>query len=283
MLLTLQERETAMTAPRASDLDYLAHLTRESARFATAIAMAAPDDRVPSCPGWTADDLLWHLTKVQWFWGTVVREGVDREGAEALAPERPPDRAALAEFFAKTSAGLGAALAAVASAPDTPAWTWTDDQTVGWIMRRQAHESLIHRVDAEETACDRTTMDPRLSADGVDEALRIMYGGTLPAWGVFTPDHGRTVRIQATDTKDSWFLALGQFEGTDPADRRAYDQPGIATADTDAGTPASATIAGSAADLDCWLWHREHAGDLARSGDPEVLSRFDAIISAGID
>lgn len=271
-----------MSAPSASDLDYLAHLARESARFAAAVALTEPDDQVPSCPKWTADDLLWHLAEVQWFWGTIVREGVDGPGAEALKPARPQGRAALAEFFAKVSADLGATLAAVAAVPDTPAWTWADDQTVGWIMRRQAHESLIHRVDAEETARDRTTMDPRLSADGVDEALRVMYGGTLPTWGMFTADRGRTVRIQATDTKDSWFLTLGQFTGTDPADHQAYDQPAIAADDADAGAPAAATIAGGAADLDCWLWRRGQVDQLARSGDAEALGHFDAIISAGI-
>ena len=32
------------------------------------------------------------------------------------------------------------------------AWTWSTDQTVGFIVRRQAHEALIHRLDAELTA-----------------------------------------------------------------------------------------------------------------------------------
>jgi len=51
------------------DLDYLGHLASESARFADAIRLAPPAARVPSCPDWTADDLLWHLAEVQFFWG----------------------------------------------------------------------------------------------------------------------------------------------------------------------------------------------------------------------
>ena len=31
---------------------------------------------MPSCPDWNADDLLWHLAEVQWFWATIVRERV---------------------------------------------------------------------------------------------------------------------------------------------------------------------------------------------------------------
>jgi len=51
------------------DVDYRAHLAEESARFAEVIAEVPPDARVPSCPDWSADDLLWHLAEVQWFWG----------------------------------------------------------------------------------------------------------------------------------------------------------------------------------------------------------------------
>jgi hypothetical protein len=46
-----------------------------------------------------------------------------------------------------------------ATAPSTPAWTWSEDHTVGFIRRRQAHEALIHRIDAEQAAGDRTGMD----------------------------------------------------------------------------------------------------------------------------
>ena len=60
-------------------VNYLTHLQRESARFAQAIREAAPDAPVPSCPDWNADDLLWHLAEVQWFWATMVREGARRQ------------------------------------------------------------------------------------------------------------------------------------------------------------------------------------------------------------
>lgn len=75
-----------------AQLDFLDHLVRESARSAEAIAAARPGAPVPSCPDWNADDLLWHLGKVQWFWGAVVRERVTGDQAEALKPPRPGDR-----------------------------------------------------------------------------------------------------------------------------------------------------------------------------------------------
>jgi uncharacterized protein (TIGR03083 family) len=262
-----------------TDLDYLAYLARESARFGEVLRGVPADAAVPACPDWNADDLLWHLGEVQWFWGTVVREGLPGAAVGELAPERPPDRAGLTAFYERVSRDLGTALAK--AAPETPAWTWSTDQTVRFIRRRQAHEALIHRVDAEEAAGDRTPMDPALASDGVDEALRVMYGG-LPEWGTFTPDESATVRLEAADTGDTWTVALGQFTGIDPDDGTAHDEPGLGVAG-DSGAEAAAVVRGTAADLDCWLWHRHLAGEVERLGDPALLSRFESIIAAGID
>ena len=262
-----------------TDLDYLALLARESARFGEVLRGLPADEAVPSCPDWNADDLLWHLGEVQWFWGTVVREGLPGAAAGELAPERPPDRAGLAAFYERESRDLGTALAN--APPETPAWTWSTDQTVGFIRRRQAHEALIHRVDAEEAAGDRTPMDPALASDGVDEALRVMYG-TVPEWGTFAPDEAAAIRLEAVDTGDTWTVALGQFTGTDPDDGSAHDDPGLVVVG-DSGAEAAAVVRGTAADLDCWLWHRSPVGEVERAGDPAVLSRFESAIAAGID
>ena len=262
------------------DLDYLAHLAADSARFATVIDGLPPDAPVPSCPEWNANDLLWHLAQVQWFWGTVVREQLSGPQAEQLMPARPDDRAGLAGFYDQARHDLRDVLAA--TAPSTPAWTWSEDHTVGFIRRRQAHEALIHRIDAELAAGDRTGMDPQLSADGVDEALRVMYGYG-PAWGIFTPGDAEPLRLRATDTADSWLITLGRFAGTDPGDQKAHDEAAMLTASQDQGLPAAATVSGSAADLDCWLWHRSSGAQLERSGDQEVLGRFEAAIAPGIN
>jgi uncharacterized protein (TIGR03083 family) len=265
-----------------ADLDFVDHLARESARFAAAVRVAPSDARVPSCPDWDADDLLWHLADVQWFWGTIVRERItETERADNLDhPSRPDGRDGLLAFYDKTSRDLAEALAG--SPPATPVWTWSDDQTVGFIRRRQAHEALIHRVDAELVADERTVLDTALSADGVDEVLRVMYGG-VPPWGEFTPHAADTVRVRTTDTGGSWFVTLGWFVGTDPDDGSTVDDSDMRIADTDAGQPAAAELAGSAADLNCWLWHRPTSGEIARTGDERVLAAFDAAIAPGIN
>jgi len=262
-----------------TDLDYIACLAGESARFGEVIRAVAPAAPVPSCPGWTADDLLWHLGGVQWSWGVVVRDHLTGPQAGSLMPERPADRAGLQAFYQRASRDLGQILAA--AAPDAPTWTWSDDQSVGFVRRRQAHEALIHRIDAELAAGSRTPVDPLLAADGVDEGLRVMYGG-VPEWGRFTPDDAKTLRIEATDTGDSWLVTLGRFTGTDP-DGTSYDEPDIHAADSDPDSETAALICGVAAHLDCWLWHRPPLGQIDCSGDKEVLSGFEAAIGPGIN
>ena len=261
-------------------VDHLSHLAQESARFAQVIREAAPDAPVPCCPDWNADDLLWHLAKVQYFWGTVVREGLAGDKADQLTPERPGDRAGLLAFYENASGRLGRVLAA--TAPEAAAWTWSLEQTAGFIRRRQAHEALIHRVDAELVTGNRSPIDPLLGADGVDEALRVMYG-TVPDWATFTPDHAKTVRLRALDTGHTWFVTLGRFTGTEPGSGISYDEPDIQAVAADSGRPAGAEVTGGAADLDCWLWHRPALGHLQRTGDPEVVAGFEAAIEPGIN
>jgi uncharacterized protein (TIGR03083 family) len=266
----------------AADLDFLDHLTRESARFAEALRDTPSGTRVPTCPAWDADDLIWHLAGVQWFWGTIVREKVTetKQADELDAPGRPDDHKGLLNFYDLASSDLLGALEA--TSPETPAWTWADEQTAGFIRRRQAHEALIHRLDAELTAGDRTVMDTALSADGVDEILRVMYGGA-PPWGEFTPDPASTVRFRLTDTGASWFATLGRFVGTDPDEGDAIDEGDLRVAETDPGTAAAAEIQGTATDLNCWLWHRPTVGEVERTGDEQVLAAFDAAIAPGIN
>ena len=264
------------------ELDFLGHLNRESQRFVTVLENADGGEPVPTCPDWTTADLLWHLTEVQWFWGQIVIRQITTteaaNGFEELA--RPTGHAELVSLFKQCSSDLQAAL--TDNPVDTPAWTWSQDHSVGFIRRRQAHEALIHRVDAEEAVNQRTPLDAWLSADGVDEGLKVMYGG-IPPWGAFTPSDGRTIRFELTESPDSWLVTLGTFTGTDPDEGKSYDEPDIGVAAVDDGQPAAATINGRAEDVNCWLWHRPAAQAIERAGDESVLADFDRTIAPGID
>src|SRR5688500_7730196 len=127
---------------------YLEHIRVESARFREVMADCDPAAPVPSCPEWSAADLLWHLTTVQRFWGAIVTDR-PKEGDESEEAERPAAYPELLAAFDEWSAALVQALDGVE--PSAEAWTWSEDHTVGFILRLQAHEALIHRVDAELT------------------------------------------------------------------------------------------------------------------------------------
>src|SRR6476661_260846 len=148
-------------------LDYLEHLRTESDRFLDVLRATDPDVAVTSCPQWTAGDLLWHLGEVQEFWGLVV-EGRRQEPPVDEKSARPDSRAGLLEFFETQTERLERVLRE--ADPAEAVWMWANDRTVGYVRRRQAHEALIHRVDAELTAgLSVSPLDPSLAADGVLE------------------------------------------------------------------------------------------------------------------
>lgn len=258
---------------------YLDHVRTESARFRQVLADCDPAARVPACPDWDADDLLWHLAGVQGFWAEVVRTrpaAADKEFESKLP--RPDSHDGLLAAYDGYSAAMIEALES--ADPADEAWHWSSDHTVGASIRRQAHEALIHRLDAEETAGQVTPLDPALAADGVLEALTVMYGG-CPPWGTITPSD-RVVAIRMTDTGDELRVALARFTGTDP-DGTSYDEPDLAVVAED-GTAPLATISGTAGDLDTWLWHRgEGRGDLAFDGDQDGLDELRSVLSQPIN
>lgn len=262
-------------------LDFLSHLDNESARFLSVLREAPPETNVPTCPDWNTDDLLWHLAEVQWFWGQVVSRGItDETDADELALERPASHEQLISLFETASHDLLDVLRT--KPPETVAWTWSDEQSVGFIRRRQAHEALIHRVDAEVAVNQHSPLDGNLCVDGIDEAFRIMYGGT-PPWGSFSPSPQETIRFSLTDADASWLVTMGTFTGTDPSNGKSYDEPDIGILDMDPGTDPSATIEGAAADVNCWLWHRPTQGPVRKNGSQDVLRAFESTIAPGIN
>jgi len=259
-------------------LDYLGHLRADSARFREVLAATDPDARVPSCPDWSAADLLWHLGEVQWFWASIVAERrQDPDGLEA--PERPAGQDALLAFAEEQAARLHDALAA--ADPGTGVYMWSEDRTVGYIRRRQAHEALIHRLDAELTALGHFgDLDAALAADGVEEVLDVMYGAS-PEWGEFSPlDH--RLRIDITDTGESIWVQIGRFRGTDPKDDVHYDDDDIRVID-DPGVEPDAVISGDAAPLVTRFWRRGDGAEIHLAGDLHIVDHFRKVIHQPIN
>lgn len=248
-------------------------LEAESERFRDVLSGSEANRRVPSCSAWSAADLLWHLTEVQAFWAEIVaRRLADPESVTRLT--RPDDYGESLALFDTAHRSLTAALD---GADDREAaWTWADEQTVGFIRRRQAHEALIHRVDAELTAgTEVRPVDPEVAADGVDEILTVMVDG-IPAWGSFHPD-AETLRLEADDLPHSWGLHFGRFRGTSPQSGNTYD---LDTAVLETNPERSdCVVRGSSWDLDRWLWGRADESRVRSDGRTALASRLRSIIA----
>lgn len=264
-------------------IDVVAATAAESERFATAAADVgsladSATAMVPSCPDWSADDLVWHLTQVQHFWASIVADGLD-DPADAPQLDRPRGPDLIATFVA-TSARLVDALEG--ADPAAPCWSWYEpDQRVGWVQRRQAHETLIHRVDAELAraavgGAGVGPIDPALAADGIDEMLRIMLGvDPLGSWAVWTPE-GPTVRLVAAvegAPDQTWLVSPGRLTGTDPSGQDRADSA-LRVAPVDSGEPATATVRADAAELDRWLWRRGSLETASVDGDRGLIDRL---------
>lgn len=203
-----------------------------------------------SCPGWTVDDVVRHLSVVYLHKVECIR----RQAPPKPWPPDVSDREPLT-LFDEARAALIRELAA--HGPNEPAYTWyPPDQTVGFWYRRMAQETAVHRVDVELAHDSVTDVDPELALDGIDEILMIILAGD---WSDEPVDEaaGRRVRVRSADR--SWLLGLDRTSV-------ACDPQGEASAD--------ATVSGEPSDVLLWLWGRGSLDRLVASGDEAVVAAF---------
>ena len=254
-------------------MDRLAIIAAESQRFAEVLGDIDPARRCPSCPDWTAADLLWHLTEVHYFWAGILQRRIcdeaDLPAVEGAKPSRPasmPDLLALREQW---TAALIEQLAS--RADDEPCWSWwAPDQTVGFTRRMQTYEATMHRVDAELTAAVPVgPIADDVAAGAVDHAVDVMWGW-MPEAASYHPES--IVKFVATDTGQQWFVDVGTWtapgQRSGPTARRAH------TAD------ATATVSGPVRDIALWAWTR--GGSVETSGQPSSLAALDAVVAEGM-
>ena len=220
---------------------------------------------VPTCGDWSLADLVWHLAEVQAFWCHII--GNRPAGPDTYdRPDRPAD-AALADLLADRCLRLTDALAD--ADPADHAWSWADEQTVGFTVRRQSHEALVHHVDGLiAVGAPIPQVEPALAADGVDELVTVMLSG-VPDWADYERTDG-TILLRAIDAAAEWPLAFGRMTGTSPDTGNTYDL--IALEILPELNDPTTTISAGALDLDLWMWGRE--GSVAVSGDPAGAERL---------
>ena len=249
-------------------MDRIAIIRTEAERLADVLAVTDPEARCPTCPDWSATDLLWHLTMVHFFWAGALernaRTASDIAAVEQAKPDRPTAMADLLALREQATAALCNQLEALDDAE--PRWTWWPaDQTVGFTRRMQTHEATFHRVDAELAAgVPISSITRDVAADAVDHAVDVMWGW-LPD-GASYEAHA-VVEFVATDADRRWLVEVG----------RANDSPRAVRAT--AGEP-TATVSGPVGDLALWAWTR--GGEVETSGDAASVAALDAVVTNGM-
>jgi uncharacterized protein (TIGR03083 family) len=253
-------------------MDRLSIIDSESRRLAEVLAGADPESRCPTCPDWSAADLLWHLTEVHFFWAGIlerdVRSGAELPAVEAAKPKRPT---AIADVLPLREQATASLLSGLASRDDADAlWSWWEpDQTVGFTRRMQTYEATMHRVDAELTAgLPVSPIADDVAAGAIDHGVDVMWGWKPDG---ATYEAASVVEFVASDTGQRWLVEVGgwsSLDGSGPLATRATD-----------GEP-TATVTAPVVDLALWAWTR--GGEVRVSGQPESVAALNAVVTQGM-
>lgn len=232
--------------------EHLEHLAAEGGRLAATAQQHGLDATVTTCPGWQMRDLLTHLSQVhRWATAYVVTGRTTPPGDSDQLVEPPSADDDLVGWFGDGHAALVEALRTASDQLDCWAFLPAPSPRAFWA-RRQAHETAIHRADAETAAGLQPSYDATFAADGIDELLLGFFG--RPG-GRLRSDVPVRLGLRATDVGESWTVAIG------PDGRTTSKGDG----------DADCTVSGSATDLYLLMWNRGDPAALDVVGKSDVL------------
>jgi uncharacterized protein (TIGR03083 family) len=238
---------------------WLAALRADGPALRAAAGEASPDRPVPSCPEWTVQELVLHVASLyRWVRSHVGRGVTSKPEPRPTSFEGLPTGPAALALWDEEYARLVQLLDALD--PGLPAWNWAPQpKTAAFWHRRMAHETSVHRWDAQVAIAAAEPIEAKLAADGVTEVLDTW----LPAGRSRGPgDRVGVVHLVATDAEQEWYLRLrGE---------------GVALLDTDTILDTddhhTRTIAvGTASDLVLAMFGRVPFDVLDVTGDPTLL------------
>ncbi|SNT57698.1 TIGR03083 family protein [Asanoa hainanensis] len=227
---------------------------------AAAVDLTAP---VPSCPGWTVDDLVSHVAHVYLHKVETMRHG---ELPKAWPPEPTGEKSGA--LLDRAYAELVAEFAARSDSQACPTW-YEPDQTVGFWVRRMAQETVIHRVDAQLAAGFAISPIPaELAGDGIAEVLEVFLSYATRQWpedfgDLLRANGNRAVLVSAGGAR--WLVRL--------------DHGSVEIAPDTAGQ-AVAQVSGAPHDVLLWLWRRVGDSAVRVEGDATAVSRLRAMLEA---
>jgi uncharacterized protein (TIGR03083 family) len=237
------------------DLDYLGAIRDNATALVDAAEAAGLDAPVPSCPKWNVADLLEHIGFVhRWAAANLERAPDDPYMASRDMGFAAPERREAAAWVRDGAVALVDALGA--KPPETAAWTWLPPATNEFWRRRQAHETAVHRVDAQLAAGSSEPIDGSLAADGVDEWLSMVPN--LPWVEEKITGNGETIHLHCTDVDGEWLIRL-EPEGMQL--EREHAKGDVAAR-------------GSASNVQLWLMDRIPLDRLEVFGDAALLESW---------
>jgi uncharacterized protein (TIGR03083 family) len=237
------------------DRSVLVDATEREGRALHAAGKAGLDAAVPACDGWTVADILGHAGRVY----TSVAEIVERRAQEVPGVEipRPPEGDAVLDFFAAALERVVAALRGIGA--DEAVYTWSGLQGAAFYHRRMAHETAVHRWDAESAHGAASPFDADLATDGVDEYLHVVLPFSVRRWS--RPLPSGSLHLHRTDGAGEWLV-------------RAADGAVHTTREHAKG---DAAVRGAASDLFLFVWNRGRTDALTLFGDADVADEWAAL------
>ena len=234
-------------------IDAIQHEGQLLAAAATRTGLDAP---IPTCPDWRMRDLVRHVGGVhRWATGYVRDRPTEWEDGDLddIVGTWPTDLD-LIDWFRE---GYTTLVHTLASAPlDLDCFTFlVAPSPLAMWARRQAHETAMHRVDAESPGSTITKFHPAFAADGVDELLSCFITRPRPRRAPKV-SNSRSIQVHTTDTDDDWHIQIGLEEVV--TSRRS--------------SPADCTITAAAGDLYLFLWNRRSDAGISVDGDRDLLA-----------
>lgn len=192
---------------------YLDAVRTDAAAMVAAAGSAGLDAVCPTCPGWTVRDALEHTGMVHtWVHRLVSTRALERISKRDL-PKPPAEAAGVPAWFEEQTAALVEALTSVGE--DEPVWNWSVDRphVARFWPRRMAHETAVHRYDAECAAdmVDAAASVPAaLAVDGIDEILDTILPSMVArrAEQSMASSLGGTLHAHCTDVPGEWLVSV---------------------------------------------------------------------------
>jgi uncharacterized protein (TIGR03083 family) len=229
--------------------------------LADAAERAGTDAKVPTCPDWQIRDLLRHTGMVHRWATAFVAEGHTSYHPDGGLPEL--DGGALVDWF---RAGHARLVDTLTGAPaDVECWSFLPAPSpLAFWARRQAHETTVHRADAQSALPEGPGEVPAdLAVDGVEELL---FGFHARPKSRVRSAEPKVLRVRATDADRVWTVRIGP----DPV---VAERGGAGAADCE--------VAGPASQLYLSLWNRAPLPPVTGDAAVAALWRDNSAITWG--